>query len=169
MTGPVVLVDRDGWLAPFWTVAEAQAGIELTDAEDGEYVAVDAAGRRVRVGVRRAAGAHRPRADIEVVVETTEDHVDEDEVRRLVELALPVEQRVGCGPGRRSLIDCFARLLHDRRADRIPRAAAERLRALLAEPPAIRDAVDRGPEQDRAEPASDRDDFGAGPSADANA
>lgn len=144
MTGPVLLIDRDGWLAPFWTVTEAQAGIELTDAADGEYVAVDADGRCVRVGVRYAADARGRRAAGEVVVEATGEHVDEDEVRRLVELGLPVEQRVGDGPGRRSLTDCFTRLLHDRRADRVPRTAAERLRELLAEPQAPR--IDGEPE-----------------------
>lgn len=132
MSGPVVLVDRDGWLLADWTVAGAAARIELFDAEDGEYVGVDAAGRRVAVGVRHRAHGSRGRVDSEIAVESTDDRVDADEVGQLLELALPVEQRVGAGPGQRSLIDCLSRLVQDERADHVPRAAAARLRTLLS-------------------------------------
>lgn len=130
----VVLIDRDGWLAPFWTAAAAEASIELTDAEDGEYVAVDAAGRRVSVGVRHVAPSDRRRVP-EVAVETTADRVDVDEVRRLLELALPAEQRLGQSAGSRSLIDCLSRLVHRREHDRVPVEATTRLRELLAPSP----------------------------------
>lgn len=131
MSGPVVLVDRDGWLLADWTTAGAAESIELFDAEDGEYVGVDAAGRRVTVGVRPVPG-NGGRGGTEVTVEVTDDQVDADEVGQLLELALPVEQRAGAG--RRSLTDCLSRLVLDELADHVPRAAAVRLRTLLSAP-----------------------------------
>jgi hypothetical protein len=44
---PISVIDRDGWLTMFASIAEAEASLEAPDVEDDEYLGFDAEGRRL--------------------------------------------------------------------------------------------------------------------------
>lgn len=48
---PIMVVDTEGWISLFGSVAECEAEIESPDVEAGEYVAFDAEGRILRLEV----------------------------------------------------------------------------------------------------------------------
>lgn len=47
ITPPVVVVDTEGWISVFGSVAQAEADLEAPDVQAGEYVGFDAEGRRL--------------------------------------------------------------------------------------------------------------------------
>ncbi len=46
---PIFVLDREGWISVFDSVAETENGLETNDVETGEYVALDAVGRPLRL------------------------------------------------------------------------------------------------------------------------
>jgi hypothetical protein len=51
LTPPLFVVDRDGWLATFESVAEAESYLESPDVEHDEYVGFDATGAELKFSV----------------------------------------------------------------------------------------------------------------------
>lgn len=73
---PIVVLDREGWIYVFESVAATEDRLETNDVETGEYVALDAAGRPLLLTVVESARTgkwfSRPAATVRLDVGTGE-------------------------------------------------------------------------------------------------